>query len=121
MMELNQTEQTALFEGLMDAEYRKLKPEFPRCRFQKELCPEGLCLHIQNGRRHCEVGAGTRMYIHCWRNERYGVDDDLFTGSYVPPQDGQAMELSRYLQEVCFPLLEQPDKYSEELFPEIWD
>ena len=42
MMELNQTEQTALFEGLMDAEYRKLKPKFPRCRFQKGLCPEGL-------------------------------------------------------------------------------
>lgn len=120
-MELNQTEKMALFEGLMDAEYRKLKPEFPRCRFRKEFSPEGLYLHIQNGRRHCEVGVGTNIYIHCWRNERYGRDDDLFSGNYIPSQDGQAMELSRYLQKVPFPLLEHPDKNSMELFPGIWD
>lgn len=41
--------------------------------------------------------------------------------SYNPPQEGQVMELARYLQEVHFPLLEQPDKTSIELFPEIWD
>ena len=45
MMELNHTEQMALFEGLMDAEYRKLKPQFPRCRFKKELFPEDLSAH----------------------------------------------------------------------------
>ena len=41
MMELNHTEQMALFEGLMDAEYRKLKPQFPRCRFKKEFSRKG--------------------------------------------------------------------------------
>ena len=40
MMELNHTEQMALFEGLMDLEYQ-LKPQFPRCRFKEELFPEG--------------------------------------------------------------------------------
>ena len=36
-MELTHVEQMALFEGLMDAEYRKLKPLFPRCRLKKAL------------------------------------------------------------------------------------
>ena len=104
MMELNHTEQMALFEGLMDAEYRKLKPQFPRCRFKKELFPEGIYLHIQNGRRHCD-----------------GRDDDLCSWSYNPPKDDQVAELSRYLQEVHFPLLEQPERRSDELFPAIWE
>lgn len=103
MMELNHTEQMALFEGLMDAEYRKLKPQFPRCRFKKELFPEGIYLHIQNGRRHCDVEVGTGIHINCWRNERYGRDDDLCSWSYNPPKDDQVAELSRYLQEVHFP------------------
>ena len=42
MMELNHAEQMALFEGLMDAEYRKLKRQFPRCRVRKEFLPVGL-------------------------------------------------------------------------------
>ena len=65
MMELNHAEQMALFEGLMDAEYRKLKPQFPRCRFRKEFFPEGIYLHIQNGRRHCDVEVGTGIHINC--------------------------------------------------------
>ena len=81
MMELNHTEQMALFEGLMDAEYRKLKPQFPRCRIKKEFFPEGIYLHIQNGRRHCDVEVGTGIHINCWRNERYGRDDDLCSWS----------------------------------------
>ena len=121
MMELNHTEQMALFEGLMDAEYRKLKPQFPRCRFKKEFFPEGIYLHIQNGRRHCDVEVGTGIHINCWRNERYGRDDDLCSWSYNPPKDNQVMELSRYLQEVHFPLLEQPERRSDELFPAIWE
>lgn len=120
-MELTHVEQMALFEGLMDAEYRKLKPLFPRCRLKKALFTEGIYFHIQNGRRHCEVEVGTDVHINCWRNERYGRDDDLYHCSYNPPQEGQVMELARYLQEVHFPLLEQPDKTSMELFPEIWD
>ena len=121
MMELNHTEQMALFEGLMDAEYRKLKPQFPRCRFKKELFPEGIYLHIQNGRRHCDVEVGTGIHINCWRNERYGRDDDLCSWSYNPPKDDQVAELSRYLQEVHFPLLEQPECRADELFPAIWE
>ena len=31
------------------------------------------------------------------------------------------MELARYLQEVHFPLLEQPERRSDELFPSIWE
>lgn len=103
MMELNHTEQMALFEGLMDAEYRKLKPQFPRCRIKKEFFPEGIYLHIQSGRRHCDVEVGTGIHINCWRNERYGRDDDLCSWSYNPPKDNQVMELARYLQEVHFP------------------
>ena len=110
MMELNHAEQMALFEGLMDAEYRKLKPQFPRCRFKKDFFPEGIYLHIQNGRRHCDVEVGTGIHINCWRNERYGRDDDLYSCSYNPPKDNQVMELARYLQEVPFPLLEQPER-----------
>lgn len=103
-MELTHVEQMALFEGLMDAEYRKLKPLFPRCRLKKALFTEGIYFHIQNGRRHCEVEVGTSVHINCWRNERYGRDDDLYHCSYNPPQEGQVMELARYLQEVHFPL-----------------
>ena len=58
-MELTHVEQMALFEGLMDAEYRKLKPLFPRCRLKKALFTGGIYFHIQNGRRHCEVEVGT--------------------------------------------------------------
>ena len=104
-----------------NAEYRKLKPQFPRCRFKKEFFPEGIYLHIQNGRRHCDVEVGTGIHINCWRNERYGRDDDLCSWSYNPPKDDQVAELSRYLQEVHFPLLEQPECRSDELFPAIWE
>ena len=38
-----------------------------------------------------------------------------------PPKDNQVMELARYLQEVHFPLLEQPERRSDELFPAIWE
>ena len=48
-MELTHVEQMALFEGLMDAEYRKLKPLFPRCRLKKALFTGGIYFHIQNG------------------------------------------------------------------------
>ena len=78
-------------------------------------------LHIQNGRRHCDVEVGTGIHINCWRNERYGRDDDLYSCSYNPPKDNQVMELARYLQEVHFPLLEQPERRSDELFPAIWE
>ena len=120
-MELTHVEQMALFEGLLDAEYRKLKPLFPRCRFKKEFFSEGISFHIQNGRRHCDVEVGNGIRMNCWRNERYGRDDDLCSYGCNPPQEGQVMDLARYLQKVYFPLLEQPDKTSMELFPEIWD
>ena len=103
MMELNHAEQMALFEGLMDAEYRKLKPQFPRCRFRKEFFPEGIYLHIQNGRRHCDVEVGTGIHINCWRNERYGRDDDLYSCSYNPPKDNQVMELAPVSARGSFP------------------
>lgn len=45
-MELTHVEQMALFEGLMDAEYRKLKPLFPRCRLKKALFTGGIYFHI---------------------------------------------------------------------------
>lgn len=41
MMELTHVEQMALFEGLLDAEYRKLRPLFPRCRFKKHFSRRG--------------------------------------------------------------------------------
>ena len=90
-------------------------------REAKEFFPEGIYLHIQNGRRHCDVEVGTGIHINCWRNERYGRDDDLCSWSYNPPKDDQVTELSRYLQEVHFPLLEQPERRSDELFPAIWE
>ena len=87
----------------------------------RSFFPEGIYLHIQNGRRHCDVEVGTGIHINCWRNERYGRDDDLYSCSYNPPKDNQVMELARYLQEVHFPLLEQPERCSDELFPAIWE
>ena len=88
-MELTHVEQMALFEGLMDAEYRKLKPLFPRCRLKKALFTGGIYFHIQNGRRHCEVEVGTGVHINCWRNERYGRDDDLYHSLQLQSSPGR--------------------------------
>ncbi|XBX07683.1 hypothetical protein QMP26_05860 [Enterocloster clostridioformis] len=120
-MEFTQAEITALFEGLMLAEQRKLKPLFPRCRFKTEVYDDAVILHASNGRRKCKVTITKTILMECWRNERYGLDDSLCDGTYTVMTDEDVIQLARYLQKVYFPLLEQPDKCSDELFPEIWE
>lgn len=120
-MNFTQTEVIALFEGLMTAEHRKLKAQFPRCRLQKEPTEEGMILRAANGRRKCEIVIGDKIELSSWRNERYGVDDYLSSWTYPAYSDEEVLELARYVQTVYFPLLEQPDQTSEDLFPELWD
>lgn len=120
-MEFTKTETTALFEGLLTAEHRKLKETFPRCRLRREITDSGIRLELQNGRRRCEVTVSDKLDVTCWRNERYGVDDYHSSWSYCIGLPEDVMSLAQTMQELYFPLLEQPDKTSEDLFPEIWD
>lgn len=120
-MNFTQTEVIALMEGLMTAEHRKLKKQFPRCRLQKEFTDRGIVLRAGNGRRKCEVVIGNKIELSCWRSERYGVDDYLSSWSYSDYDAEEVLELARHIQTIYFPLLEQPDKTSMDLFPALWD
>ena len=120
-MEITKNQAIALFEGLMIAEHRKLKEKFPRCRLRREIADAGMTLEIQNGRRRCEVSVSEKLDVTCWRNERYGVDDYHSSWTYCIDLLEDVLSLAQELQEFYFPLLEQPDKISEDLFPEIWD
>ena len=121
-MEFTKIEVMALFEGLMTAEHRKLKETFPRCRLRRETTDSGITLELQNGRRRCEVKISEKQLdVNCWRNERYGVDDYHSSWSNCVGLPEDVMSLAQTMQELYFPLLEQPDKRSEDLFPWIWD
>lgn len=120
-MEFTRNETAALFEGLMMAEHRKLKETFPRCRLRRENTASGITLELQNGRRRCKVTVSDKLDISCWHNERYGVDDYHSSWSNCVGLPEDVMPLAQTMQELYFPLLEQPDKTSENLFPWIWD
>ena len=122
MMELNHAEQVALFEGLMECGNTESSSRCSRdAGLRKSFSRWDLSAHP-------ERQAGTVM----WRSALASTstaggmsgmarDDDLCSWSYNPPKDDQVAELSRYLQEFHFPLLEQPECRSDELFPAIWE
>lgn len=120
-MGFTKAEVMALFEGLMIAEHRKLKEKFMRCRLHREITDTSIVLEIQNGRRRCKVSVSDTVDLSCWRNERYGLDDYLSSWSSPGYLFEDVLSLSQTIQEIYFPLLEQPEKSSEDLFPHIWD
>lgn len=122
MEELLTTQEViALFEGLMRAEERRLRAKYPRCcRFRWEIAEESLHLEISVRKRKFELYVGDKIDIVAWYNCRScGVDDYISDFSYLHYTDEEVWTLARLLQTRYFPILENPEASSEDLFPEM--
>ena len=122
-MEVSVHEIVALFEGLLNAEERRLRSKYPRnCRFKWEIEEDSLHVQISVRKRKFELYVGDQIDMVAWYNSRScGVDDYISDFTNLGCTDGNVLQLVRLMQARYFPILENPDTPSEELFPEMWE
>lgn len=116
-------EVVALFEGLVQAEERRLRAKYQYGgRFKWEIGEEELHIQFVIRKRKFELYVGSMIDAVLWYDKRScGVDDYISDCSSTPYTNEDVLRLARLLQSRYFPLLENPEVSSEELFPEMWE
>ena len=121
-MELSRRETVALFEGLMEAELRKMRRMYPRCRIERDLGEEEIYYTVRIGKRRFTlfVGASIELTLISMRN-KHEYEDYTCDGATTCYTDEEAAHCKELLQSYYFPLLEKPHIPCNQLFPEGWE
>ena len=118
---VSRSEVVALFEGLMEAECRKLKRLFPQCRIKRDNGEGEIFYKVSILDRRFKMYVGKSISFTIWTKDDHDECDD-YTSDFtsVDFTEDEAEKFVDLLKTRYFPLLENPRLSSMDMFPGMW-